>query len=262
MRRGKALPPLLHHALMRQASGDQACTDRSVHSGSNAALSFAFGNGVPADVAASLLASGQKNDAYSETFMVQSVAGCISPALDTANGGKSSGKGSSEDGTGRGVPVIAFSQNTRNELRWESGHGQVAGPLSTGGGKPGQGMPVVLSLALRGRTEGNRAELGAEIAPALRTASGGANKSYVLLPCDTADLDGALGHSSDTDWDQWRVRRLMPVECERLQGIPDHYTLVPYRNKPAADGPRYQAIGNSMAVPCVAWLGQRLLRFL
>lgn len=54
------------------------------------------------------------------------------------------------------------------------------------------------------------------------------------------------------------VRRLTPVECERLQGLPDGWTLVPHRNKPAADGPRYKAIGNSMAVPVVRWIGERI----
>ena len=55
-----------------------------------------------------------------------------------------------------------------------------------------------------------------------------------------------------------RVRRLMPVECERLQGFPDCHTQVPYRGNPASDGPRYKAIGNSMAVPCMAWIGKRI----
>ena len=54
------------------------------------------------------------------------------------------------------------------------------------------------------------------------------------------------------------VRRLTPRECERLQGFPDDYTLVEYRGKPAADGPRYEAIGNSMAVPVLRWIGRRL----
>lgn len=54
------------------------------------------------------------------------------------------------------------------------------------------------------------------------------------------------------------VRRLTPRECERLQGFPDNHTLVPYRNKPAADGPRYKALGNSMAVPVMAWIGRRI----
>jgi DNA (cytosine-5)-methyltransferase 1 len=54
------------------------------------------------------------------------------------------------------------------------------------------------------------------------------------------------------------VRRLTPRECERLQGFPDDYTLVTYRNKPAADGPRYRALGNSMAVPVMRWIGERI----
>jgi len=54
------------------------------------------------------------------------------------------------------------------------------------------------------------------------------------------------------------VRRLTPRECERLQGFPDDYTLVTYRNKPAADGPRYRALGNSMAVPVMQWIGSRI----
>ena len=54
------------------------------------------------------------------------------------------------------------------------------------------------------------------------------------------------------------VRRLTPVECERLQGFPDGHTQVPYRGKPASDGPRYKAIGNSMAVPCMQWIGRRV----
>ena len=54
------------------------------------------------------------------------------------------------------------------------------------------------------------------------------------------------------------VRRLTPKECERLQGFPDDYTQVPYHNKPAADGTRYKALGNSMAVPVMAWIGKRI----
>lgn len=50
------------------------------------------------------------------------------------------------------------------------------------------------------------------------------------------------------------VRRLTPLECERLQGFPFHYTLIP----PTADSPRYEALGNSMAVPVMRWIGQRI----
>jgi DNA (cytosine-5)-methyltransferase 1 len=54
------------------------------------------------------------------------------------------------------------------------------------------------------------------------------------------------------------VRRLMPVECERLQGFPDGYTAIRFRGKPAADGPRYRALGNSMAVPVIRWILSRI----
>jgi DNA (cytosine-5)-methyltransferase 1 len=57
------------------------------------------------------------------------------------------------------------------------------------------------------------------------------------------------------------VRRLSPRECERLQGFPDNWTLIPWRKKPASecpDGPRYKALGNSMACNCMAWIGERI----
>ncbi len=233
----------------------------------NVTVTFGFGGGNtsgPIDVAACLTAAaGPKNDFEVEAFMVQSVGGDISHTLNTSTG-------IGEDGTGRGVPVIttytphamAFAQNSRDELRWESGHGQVVGALSTGGGKPGQGLPMVLSVALRGRDHGIAAELGGTVAPALRASSGGGDKSHVLAPDYDSSFQYTGNRPSVSDWSQWRVRRLMPVECERLQGMPDNYTLVPYRGKPATDTPRYKAIGNSMAVPCVAWLGQRLMQHL
>jgi DNA (cytosine-5)-methyltransferase 1 len=56
-----------------------------------------------------------------------------------------------------------------------------------------------------------------------------------------------------------QVRRLTPVECERLQGFPDNYTNIPWRKKDEApDGPRYKALGNSMAVPVMRWIGERI----
>ena len=60
------------------------------------------------------------------------------------------------------------------------------------------------------------------------------------------------------------VRRLTPRlrECERLQGVPDGWTLVPYRGKPMADGPRYKMLGNGFAVPVIRWIGERLERAL
>lgn len=59
------------------------------------------------------------------------------------------------------------------------------------------------------------------------------------------------------------VRRLTPLECERLQGFPDGWTQIPWRKKPAEecpDGPRYRALGNSMAVPVIRWIGERIAK--
>jgi len=74
-------------------------------------------------------------------------------------------------------------------------------------------------------------------------------------PCHTLARDNAA-HATIVQ--PMQVRRLTPRECERLQGFPDDYTLIPYRNKPASDGPRYKALGNSMAVPVMRWIGQRI----
>ena len=71
----------------------------------------------------------------------------------------------------------------------------------------------------------------------------------------------SVNASGPTVMQAMAVRRLTPVECERLQGVPDHYTAIPWRGKPAAecpDGPRYRALGNSMAVPCMRWIGERI----
>jgi DNA (cytosine-5)-methyltransferase 1 len=77
-----------------------------------------------------------------------------------------------------------------------------------------------------------------EMAPTLEAGSGGNNKPAVHVGM--------------------AVRRLTPVECERLQGFPDRYTDIQPKGKATPDGPRYKALGNSMAVPVMAWIGKRI----
>jgi DNA (cytosine-5)-methyltransferase 1 len=98
------------------------------------------------------------------------------------------------------------------------------------------GAAHAVAFDLRGKEGGAQFE-GPHDPANIRAASGGSSRSYVAATA---------------------VRRLTPRECERLQGFPDDYTLVPYRNKPASDGPRYKALGNSMAVPCMRWIGERI----
>jgi DNA (cytosine-5)-methyltransferase 1 len=79
---------------------------------------------------------------------------------------------------------------------------------------------------------------------------------------DVAATMGTPGSSSNasgpTVMQAMAVRRLTPVECERLQGFGDNYTNIKSKGKPTPDGPRYKALGNSMAVPVMAWIGQRI----
>jgi DNA (cytosine-5)-methyltransferase 1 len=73
----------------------------------------------------------------------------------------------------------------------------------------------------------------------------------------------ASGRNTPMLMTQMAVRRLTPTECERLQGFPDGYTQIPWRKKSeedCPDGPRYKALGNSWAVPVVAWIGERIAK--
>lgn len=77
--------------------------------------------------------------------------------------------------------------------------------------------------------------------------------------CSRGDSPGGNAHLVPAIQTAMQVRRLTPVECERLQGFPDNYTNIPWRKKPESpDGPRYKALGNSWAVPNVRWIGQRI----
>ena len=76
--------------------------------------------------------------------------------------------------------------------------------------------------------------------------------------CSNGDAHSGFRDEHGLVANQMQVRRLMPIECERLQGFPDNYSQVPHRGKPAADGPRYKALGNSWAVPNIRWIGERI----
>ena len=103
---------------------------------------------------------------------------------------------------------------------------------------------VAVAFQERGRTDGPSLEIGGDVAYALTAPNGGGRAQERNV------LTPAM-----------QVRRLTPTEAERLQGFPDDYTLIPWRKKPASecpDGPRYKALGNSWAVPNVRWIGRRI----
>lgn len=183
----------------------------------------------PIDVATAVNAHGGphgRQDFESETFIAHTL--------------RAEGFDASEDGTGRGVPLVP----TARAIAFSSkDHGADVGEVSPtlramghSGSHANAGGQVAVAFDLRGR-EGGAAFEGPHDTANIRAASGGSSRSYVAASS---------------------VRRLTPRECERLQGFPDDYTLVTVRGRPAADGPRYKALGNSMAVPVMAWIGRRI----
>jgi DNA (cytosine-5)-methyltransferase 1 len=122
---------------------------------------------------------------------------------------------------------------------------ELAHTLGRNNGQENAIVTEPFTLAIRGRSEGSTVEVRNDgTANALLTPNGGRAGMGV----------GAIG------WGM-QVRRLTPIECERLQGFPDNHTLIGWRGKDASecpDGPRYKAIGNSMAVPVMRWIGERI----
>lgn len=135
------------------------------------------------------------------------------------------------------MQAVAFAENSRAEVRLDGGDGQRCGALSAGDGKPGQGAPMIATMQVAGTM----------------SASGATERKHGF---GWGQQDWENGYCQPTA--HMKVRRLTPTECARLQGFPDDYLDITYRNKPAADGPKYKALGNSWAVPCVTWIGRRI----
>lgn len=154
---------------------------------------------------------------------------CNHEAPILAHSLRGEGFDASEDGTGRGTPIVpvAFPANLSGTQR-----------VSTKGLSPSMGAKNPTAVAIRtANTNANGHGVAEEVAHTLDQAQGQA----IVQPA--------------------AVRRLTPRECERLQGFPDDYTAIPWRGRAAEDcpdGPRYKALGNSMAVPVMAWIGRRI----
>jgi hypothetical protein len=176
--------------------------------------------------------------------------------------------------------AVAFHENQRAEVTLSD----TAGSLTGGGGKPGQGYPAVMqqiafsvapdhcggdksgqevayvNIVDVSRTldctgaDVNRKQGGIGIANVAPTITAANDPSRSPQSSEVTQQVGAV-HSA-----LMQVRRLTPVECERLQGFPDGYTDIRPRGKDTPDGPRYKALGNSMAVPVMRWIGERIAK--
>ena len=168
------------------------------------------------------------------------------------------------------APAIAFSIMPMNSGKdYKARETDIAQPIMAGGpvgGNQGGDFIVEPVLPIHFQGRGSNIDVGQDVA--------GSSRSYVAAAFTTklhntkSNNAGKIFEERTTALDAnspppalltaMQVRRLTPRECERLQGFPDDYTLVPYRGKPAADGNRYKALGNSMAVPVMRWIGERI----
>ena len=281
-----------------------------------------YGNDVTADLAPTMRAmnhSGSHQNGGGQLAVC--VTGDITHTLT------SEGFDASEDGTGRGQPIIADYLERRHADAYEADASSVLSTLLKAVGaeayaKWGFGILVALhspevlrtwlhGASLRGATEENRpwvddsalprsedsaagrllrqvwthgpngcSSQGRGLAKQLAGKSGealsvlshqGASREdilrvvretaegvRILLEALPAVREVGRPEDGNAQWGDMSVRRLMPVEAERLMGFPDGWTLVPVGKGMAADGPRYKQLGNSWAVPCVSWIGRRL----
>ena len=168
-----------------------------------------------------------RQDAESETLIAHAL--------------RADGFDASEDGTGRGTPLVpvAIQAGATRE--------------NPDSGPDGVGVQEHIAYTLEARAEVQSVCQPYTLFQTSR--DGGA--------WETGDMTGTLDTMTDPNshivQTQWAVRRLTPLECERLQGAPDDWTNIAYRGKNTiADGPRYKMIGNSWAVPVVRWIGNRI----
>lgn len=182
----------------------------------------------------------------------------------------------SEDGTGRGTPLVPVAQpytlairgrgDTHNlEYRQD---GTANALLTPNGGRGGIGVGAIafhptqdpISSTEVCHSIGANDNATAAVATYECGGIGSYNSSNVSSPLLRTGADKGPGCEAVIQH-AMQVRRLTPTECERLQGFPDGYTAIPWRGKPAdqcPDGPRYKALGNSWAVPNVRWIGERI----
>lgn len=180
----------------------------------------------------------------------------------------------SEDGTGRGTPIVpvAFdckgsqvqhdgtgASPTLRAMGHANSHANAGGQLAVAfdaqaGGETGLAIGEVSGALHGGGKHGGRAAVAFD----LNQITSKTNRSqpdpayHHTLPASSCPPHLAL---------PWAVRRLTPRECERLMGFPDGFTRIPYRGRAAdkcPDGPRYKALGNSWAVNCAEWIGERI----
>jgi DNA (cytosine-5)-methyltransferase 1 len=210
----------------------------------------------PINVATAVNAHGGpagRLDFESETFVAHPLLAKANSSHDdsmetyVAHSLRADGFDASEDGTGRGTPIVPVpmtlairGRDGEPDIEWRQ-DGTANAILTPNGGRAGVGVGAIAHAIQAGALREN---------PSIGPDGVGVQADIAYTVEARAEVQAIQN--------DWAVRRLTPRECERLQGFPDNFTNVPYRGKPAADAPRYKALGNSMAVNAMRWIGQRI----
>ena len=207
-------------------------------------------------------------DFESETFVAHTLRG--------------EGFDASEDGTGRGIPLVTpcltgnYGKQPDNS---DTNSGPMVIPCLRSGNiynnsDPGMEAKMLIAVAFHPKASRTQSMNPSEVCPTIGTTKEpavafterGRDKGRTFeyqeetAYCLTNPGSGGRTHSRQIAQGA-AVRRLTPRECERLQGFEDDFTLILWRGRPpedCPDGPRYRALGNSMAVPVMRWIGKRI----
>ncbi|AGK46213.1 DNA (cytosine-5-)-methyltransferase family protein [Burkholderia thailandensis MSMB121] len=243
-----------HPAPSREAGQRIAPTlSARTRGGGGLGTDFECDGGLIPEIARALTTSNQRIDAETETLFV-------------AHALRGEGFDASEDGTGRGTPLVPVpfdtTQITSKANRSQPRAGDPCHLLAAGAH-----APAIAYAIQAGATRENpdcgpdgvgvqadiayTLEVRAEVQAVADTLTSHWHQSNGATAGNNAGLINPIFHGP-------AVRRLTPMECERLQGFPDRYTAIQFNGKPAKDSPRYKALGNSMAVNVMRWIGSRI----
>ncbi len=220
------------------------------------------------------LQSHSKEHGHAMTTQQAVEAGQVIPVLEA--GARQGHRDTSRDGIGvgeAGDPMFTLQSGKQHAIAFDTT--QITSPGNYSNPKPGDAChPLAKGQhppAIAYRTSGNSGVMEQGDKTAALNCGTDPAQNIIAYQCHGSNV-GEMGHLRAGNGNatggvpfveqNMAVRRLTPRECERLQGFSDDWTKIPYRNKPAEqcpDGPRYRALGNSMAVPVMRWIGERIL---
>lgn len=238
-----------------------------------------FGHYAQSGVSSTLLKNSAKGECDLVAYAIQERATASNPTSGPQGKGFQPDIGYTLEARHH-VQAVAFAQNTQDEVRLQAGDGSIVEALAA---EPGMKQTSYVAFSEGFFRCGSGHAPTESGAVNTLTTNTGDQRISVAYGTDmyngtvTGDVAATLSTGCGAGTSSGpspmvqsipgttSVRRLTPTECERLQGFPDGHTMIPWRGKPkeeCPDGPRYKALGNSMAVPVMAWIAKRIISYM